>query len=151
MAKMTTSSESTTAQNITSVEEYIDSLADEQLVADCRVLIEMMQRISGHEPKMWNVGTIGFDTYHYKYASGREGDSQTISFYPRKGKITVYLMDGTVRYSELLARLGKHTTSRVCVYIKRLSDIELPVLEEIVQQSYEYVKSQDGHMHRALQ
>ena len=151
MAKMTTSSESTTAQNITSVEEYIDSLADEQLVADCRVLIEMMQRISGHEPKMWNVGTIGFDTYHYKYASGREGDSQTISFYPRKGKITVYLMDGTVRYTEQLARLGKHTTSRVCVYIKRLSDIELPVLEEIVQQSYEYVKSQDGHMHRALQ
>ena len=151
MAKTITSSESTTAQNITSVEEYIDSLADEQLVADCRVLIEMMQRISGHEPKMWNVGTIGFDTYHYKYASGREGDSQTISFYPRKGKITVYLMDGTVRYTEQLARLGKHTTSRVCVYIKRLSDIELPVLEEIVQQSYEYVKSQDGHMHRALQ
>ena len=151
MAKMTTSSESTTAQNITSVEEYIDSLADEQLVADCRVLIEMMQRISGHEPKMWNVGTIGFDTYHYKYASGREGDSQTISFYPRKGKITVYLMDGTVRYTEQLARLGKHTTSRVCVYIKRLSDIELPVLEQIVQQSYEYIKSQDGHMHRALQ
>ena len=151
MAKTITSSESTTAQNITSVEEYIDSLADEQLVADCRVLIEMMQRISGHEPKMWNVGTIGFDTYHFKYASGREGDSQTISFYPRKGKITVYLMDGTVRYTEQLARLGKHTTSRVCVYIKRLSDIELPVLEEIVQQSYEYVKSQDGHMHRALQ
>ena len=151
MGQTITSSEGTPTQNITSVEAYVASLDDEQLVADCLVLIEMMQRISGHEPKMWNVGTIGFDTYHYKYASGREGDSQTISFYPRKGKITVYLMDGTVRYSELLARLGKHTTSRVCVYIKRLSDIELPVLEEIVQQSYEYVKSQDGHMHRALQ
>jgi hypothetical protein len=109
----------------------------------------MMQRISGHAPKMWNVGTIGFDTYHYKYDSGREGDSQIIGFYPRKGKITVYLMDGTMRYSELLARLGKHTTSRVCVYIKRLSDVQLPILEQIVQQSYEYVKSQDGHMHRA--
>ena len=151
MGKVITSSEDPTTQNITSVEAYVASLDDEQLVADCLVLIEMMQRISGHEPKMWHVGTIGFDTYHYKYDSGREGDSQAISFYPRKGKITVYLMDGTVRYSDLLARLGKHTTSRVCVYIKRLSDIELPVLEEIVQQSYEYVKSQDGHMHRALQ
>ncbi len=98
---------------------------------------------------MWNVGTIGFDTYHYKYDSGREGDSQTIGFYPRRGKITIYLMDGTVRYSELLARLGKHTSSRVCVYIKRLSDIQLPILEQIVQQSYDYIKSQDGHMHRA--
>jgi hypothetical protein len=100
---------------------------------------------------MWNSGTIGFDTYHYKYDSGRQGDCQIIGFYPRKGKITVYLMDGTVRYSELLARLGKHTTSRVCVYIKRLSDVQLPILEKIVQQSYEYVKSQDGRMHRALE
>ena len=111
----------------------------------------MMQRISGHEPKLWNMGTIGFDTYHYKYDSGREGDATPISFYPRRDKITIYLMDGTVRYSELLARLGKHTTSRVCVYIKRLSDVELPILEQIVQQSYEYIKSQDGHMHRALE
>lgn len=140
-----------TAQNDSSVKDYIASLDDEQTVKDSQVLIEMMQRISGHEPKMWNIGTIGFDTYHYKYDSGREGDSQTIGFYPRKGKITVYLMDGTVRYSELLARLGKHTTSRVCVYIKRLGDIQLPILEQIVQQSYEYIKSQDGHMHRALE
>ena len=114
------------------------------------MLIGMMRRISGHEPKMWNVGTIGFDTYHYKYDSGREGDSQAISFYARKGKITIYLMDGTARYSDLLARLGKHTASRVCIYVKRLHDIELPILEQIVQQSYEYVKSHDGHMHRAI-
>jgi hypothetical protein len=138
-----------TDQNHSSVKDFISSL-DEKTARDCLVLMEMMQRISGHEPKMWNIGTIGFDTYHYKYDSGREGDCQTIGFYPRKGKITVYLMDGTVRYSELLARLGRHTTSRVCVYIKRLSDVELPVLEQIVQQSYEYIKSQDGHMHRAL-
>jgi len=138
-----------TAQKGNSVKDFIASLDDEQTVRDCLVLIEMMQRISGHKPKMWNVGTIGFDTYHYKYDSGREGDCQTIGFYPRKGKITIYLMDGTVRYSKLLARLGKHSTSRVCVYLKRLSDIQLPVLEQIVQQSYEYIKSQDGHMHRA--
>jgi Domain of unknown function (DU1801) len=134
----------------TSVDDYIAFLEDEQTVADTRLLIDMMRRISGHEPKLWNVGTIGFDTYHYKYDSGREGDAAPMSFYPRKGKITVYLLDGTVRYSELLARLGKHTTSRVCVYIKRLSDVELPMLEQIVQQSYDYIKSQDGHMHRAL-
>jgi hypothetical protein len=116
------------------------------------VLIEMMQRISGHEPKLWNVGTIGFDTYHYKYNSGREGDGHVIGFYPRKGKITVYLMDGTARYAELLATLGKHTTTGYCVYIKRLSDIELPILEQIVQQSYEYVKakSQGGPIDRIL-
>ena len=136
-------------QNGRSVENYIASLDDEQTARDSQVLIAMMQRISGHEPKLWNVGTIGFDTYHYQYDSGREGDACPLSFYPRKGKITVYLMDGTAPYAELLARLGKHSTSRVCIYIKRLSDIELPVLEQIVQQSYAYVKSQDGHMHRA--
>ena len=139
------------SQSDSSVKDFIASLNDEQTIKDCHVLIEMMQRISGHEPKMWNIGTIGFDTYHYKYDSGREGDGQIIGFYSRKGKITVYLMDGTVRYSELLARLGKHTTSRVCVYIKQLGDIQLPILEQIVQQSYEYIKSQDGRMHRALE
>jgi hypothetical protein len=139
-----------TAQNDASVKDFIASLDDEQTVKDSLVLLEMMQRISGHAPKMWNIGTIGFDTYHYKYDSGREGDCQTIGFYPRNGKITIYLMDGTVRYSELLARLGKHSTSRVCVYIKRLSDLQLPILEQIVRQSYEYIKSQDGHMHRAV-
>src|SRR5215831_138878 len=138
-----------TTQNGRSVENSIASLDDEQTARDSQVLIAMMQRISGHEPKLWNVGTIGFDTYHYKYDSGREGDACPLSFYPRNGKITVYLMDGTARHAELLARLGKHSTSRVCIYLKRLSDIELPVLEQIVQQSYAYVKSQDGHMHRA--
>ena len=140
-----------TPQNNRPVDDYIASLEDAQTIEDTRVLIEMMQRITGHAPRLWNVGTIGVDTYHYKYNSGREGDGQAISFYPRKGKITVYLMDGTVRYADLLAQLGKHTSSRVCIYIKRLSDIQLPVLEQIVQQSYAYVKSQDGRMHRALE
>src|SRR5215469_8220638 len=109
-----------TAQNDNSVKDSIASLGDEQTIKDSLVLIEMMQRISGHEPKLWNVGTIGFDTYHYKYGSGREGDAHSIGFYPRKGKITIYLMDGTARYSELLAKLGKHSGTGYCVYIKRL-------------------------------
>jgi hypothetical protein len=138
------------AENNRSVKDYVGSLDNEQTVKDCLVLMEMMQRISGHEPKMWNAGTIGFDTYHYKYDSGREGGGHVIGFYPRKGKFTIYLMDGTLRYSELLAKLGKHTTTGYCIYIKRLSDIELPILEQIVQQSYKHIKSQDGHIHQIL-
>jgi Domain of unknown function (DU1801) len=141
----------TTAQNGNPVREFIDSLNDEPTIKDCRVLLEMMRRISGLEPQLWNVGTIGFGTYHYKYNSGREGDCQVIGFYSRKGRTTVYLMDGTARHSELLARLGKHSTSRVCLYIRRLSDIQLPILEQIVQQSYEYIKSQDGRMQRVVE
>lgn len=135
--------------NDKSVTEYVASIDDEQSIDDSRVLIEMMQRISGCEPKIWNVGTIGFDSYHYKYESGREGDCHAIGFYPRKGKITIYLMDGTARHSELLDKLGTHTTSKACLYIKRLNDIDLSVLEQIVQRSYEYIMSQDGNMHRA--
>ena len=128
--------------------EYLASLDDAQLVADCAVLIEMMQRISGESPELWNVGTLGFGRYRYRYDSGREGESHTIAFYPRKGKLAVYLMDGTARYAELLDQLGRHTTSRVCVYVKRLGDVDLSVLEQIVQQPYDYVASQDGRMHR---
>jgi hypothetical protein len=131
-----------TNQNDISVKEYIASLGDEQTVKDSQVLLEMMQRISGQKPKLWNAGTIGFDTYHYKYDSGREGDNFVIGFYPRKGKITVYLMDGTARHAGLLPRLGKHTITGYCLYIKRLSDIELPILEQIVKKSYEYIESE---------
>jgi hypothetical protein len=137
--------------NGNSVADYLSSLDDEQTVRDSQVLIDVMQRISGHPPVMWNVGTIGFDTYHFKYDSGREGDPAAMSFYARKGKITVYLLDGTARHTDLLARLGKHTATRVCVYIKRLSDVDQTILEQILRASYEYVKSQDGHMHRVVE
>jgi len=132
-----------------SIKDYIASL-DEQTAKDSLVLIEMMKRISGHKPKLWNAGTLGFDSYHYKYDSGREGDGHVIGFYQRKGKITVYLMDGTARYPELLAKLGKHTGTGYCVYIKRLSDVELAILEQIMQKSYENIKSQDGIINQIL-
>lgn len=133
------------------VEKYITSL-DEQTAKDAHVLLEIMQRISGHRPLLHNAGTIGFDTYHYKYSSGREGDAFVIGFYPRKGKITVYLMDGTARYTEQLAKLGKHTTTGYCVYIKQLSDVDLKVLEQIVRESYEFIKekSKDGPIDKIL-
>lgn len=132
-----------------SVQDYL-SVLDAQTATDALALIELMQRVSGQEPKVWNVGTIGFDTYHYKYPSGREGDGHVIGFYPRKGKITIYLMDGTARYSDLLAQLGKHTVTGYCVYLKRLSDVDFPILEQIVQQSYSFIKSQDEPITRVL-
>jgi len=144
--------DNTTAKNDESVRDYIASLQNAQAVKDSQVLTEMMRRVSGQEPRLWNVGTIGFDTYHYKYGSGREGDAIVIGFYPRKGKTTVYLMDGTARYASLLAKLGKHTATGYCIYIKQLSDIELSILEQIVQQSYEFIKakSKDGPIDRIL-
>ena len=133
------------------ITDYIGSL-DEQTAADSRALLEIMQRITGQEPQLWNVGTIGFGTYHYKYDSGREGDGHTIGFYPRKGKTTLYLMDGTARHAGLLAKLGKHTLTGYCVYFKRLSDVALPVLEQLILESYEYVraKAEDGPIREIL-
>jgi len=141
-----------TDQGERSVADFVASLDDAQTMADTEALIEMMQRISGREPRLWNVGTIGFGTYHYAYDSGREGDGHTIGFYPRKGKLTIYLMDGTARHSEVLARLGKHSTTGYCVYIRRLSDVDLPVLEQIVRSSYEFVESESrqGPIRRIL-
>jgi hypothetical protein len=140
-----------TADGANSVQDYLASL-DEQTAADSETLIAMMQRISGHEPTLWNAGTIGFDTYHYRYDSGREGDGLVIGFYPRKGKTTLYLMDGTARHAELLTRLGKYTSTGYCVYFKQLSDVELPILEQLLQASYAYVKakSQDGPIRQIL-
>ena len=140
-----------TAERDSSVDDYIASL-DEQTAKDAETLIEMMQRISGHEPKLWNVGTIGFGTYHYRYDSGREGDGHTIGFYPRLARTTVYLMDGTARHSELLAQLGKHSATGYCIYIKRLSDVDLTTLEQIVRESYGFIEalSQRGPIRQIL-
>jgi hypothetical protein len=138
-----------TSKNENSVKDYITSL-DEQTAKDSDELVKMMQQISERAPKLWNAGTIGFDSYHYKYESGREGDGHVLGFYPRKGKITVYLMDGTERYSELLSKLGKHTKTGYCIYIKQLSDVELSILEQILKKSYKNIKSQDGHINEIL-
>lgn len=123
-----------------SIEQYIASL-DDELQDDTRTIMEAMQRISSEDPILYGIGTIGYGIYKYEYTSGRKGEGHTLGFYPRKGKITVYLMDGTARYSELLANLGKHTTTGYCVYIKQLSDIELPILQQILQKSYEHIES----------
>jgi hypothetical protein len=130
-----------------SVDDLVATL-DEATAADTRTLMDLMHRISGAQPAIWNVGTIGYDSYHFAYDSGREGDGHALGFYPRKGRTTVYLMDGTDRHTELLAQLGKHTTSRVCLYLKRLGDVDLGVLEEILRSSYAYLKENDGNVKR---
>ena len=125
---------------------------DPQTLEDTQTLLTLLQKITDQPPKIWHNGTLGFDTFHYKYDSGREGDSFILGFNPKKAKITFYLMDGTTRYAELLAKLGKHTLTGYCLYIKRLSDIDLAVLEQILQQSYDYIKtlSQDGPVSQIL-
>ena len=124
------------------VKQYIDSLNDDSLKNDAQNLSKIMKRISGEEPILYGFGTIGFGVYKYEYTSGRKGEAHTLGFYPRKGNITVYLMDGTTRYSKLLAKLGKHTTTGYCLYIKRLSDIEFPVLVKILEESYKNIMAQ---------
>jgi hypothetical protein len=132
------------------VADFVNSLDNEATISDCLELISMMSKISGHEPKMWGPSIIGFDKYHYKYESGREGDAPVIAFSPRKGKLTVYIYAGDpARYPELFARLGKYTTSKVCIYIKRLSDIDMSVLAEIIEKSYSYTKSLADNEHRS--
>jgi hypothetical protein len=140
-----------TAHGDPSVSDYLATL-DEQTATDSETLIAMMRRVSGREPQLWNVGTIGFGTYHYRYDSGREGDGHTIGFYPRRGKITVYLMDGTARHAERLARLGAHSETGYRIYLKRLSDVDVAVLEQIVGDSYRYIESlaQEGPIREIL-
>ncbi|MDB5161699.1 MAG: hypothetical protein JWM52_207 [Candidatus Saccharibacteria bacterium] len=139
-------------RNDITVEEYIASIDDELIEKDTQTLVDIMHRISGSEPQLYGIGTIGFGVYNYEYDSGRKGEAHTLGFYPRKGKITIYLMDGTTRYSESLSKLGKHTMTGYCIYIKRLSDVELPILVQILEESYRniHTKSQAGPIDRIL-
>lgn len=134
------------------VAQYIDSLKDESLKDDTQKLVTLMQKITCEAPILYGYGTIGFGVYKYHYVSGRKGEAHTLGFYPRQGKITVYLMDGTTRYPALLSKLGSHKTTGYCIYIKRLGDIDLSVLEEILEKSYEFIttESQKGPIDRIL-
>ena len=138
-------------QDIT-VQQYIASIDDETTQKDAQVLADLMHQISGKDPILYGIGTIGYDVFKYEYASGRKGESHTLGFYPRKGKITVYLSDGTARYARLLSKLGKHTITGYCIYFKQLSDIDLSVLEQILKESYENVasKTKDGPITQIL-
>jgi hypothetical protein len=113
--------------------------------ADATDLCALMAKATGVEPAMWGSSIIGFGTYHYVYGSGREGDWPPVSFSPRKANLTVYLADGVEKQTALLAKLGPHTTGKGCLYIKRLSDVDTKVLQQLVKNTY---KAMDGKMLR---
>jgi hypothetical protein len=121
-----------------SVDAFLDAIDDPQRREDSRAVCRMMAEESGEEPRMWGDAIVGFGAYHYRYASGRESDWMAVGFAPRKGRLTLYLMDGFGGYEELLARLGKHSTGKSCLHVKRLSDVDLDVLREMVRRSYRH-------------
>lgn len=123
-----------------SVEAFLQEVSDEQKRQDCFIVLELMRRITGEEPKMWGSSMVGFGRYHYKYSSGQEGDYFLTGFSPRKQNLTLYIMAGFEQFEPLLQKLGKHTTGKSCLYIKRLKDIDLPTLEELIRQSVHYMK-----------
>ena len=117
------------------VDDFLKGVKDEQVRNDCVEIINMMKRATKEEPKMWGPSIIGFGSYHYKYESGREGDMMQIGFSPRKQNITLYLGLGADGENPLLEKLGKHTTGKGCLYIKKLTDVDSKVLQELINQS----------------
>ena len=122
-----------------SVDEFIDAVADKRQREDAKQITAMMERLSGHPPKMWGSSIIGFGQYHYKYDSGHEGEMARIGFSPRKGQTVLYIFDGYDKYADLMAKLGKHKPGKSCLYIKRLSDIDQDVLEQLCSNSLDYM------------
>lgn len=132
--------EAKTRQNDESVEAYLDAIADETRRRGCRELVKLMSAATNCEPKMWGSSIVGFGSYHYKYASGHEGDACITGFASRKGDISIYLMCEFEGHEALLAKLGKHKMGKACLYVRRLSDIDLPVLGRLVASSVAEVK-----------
>ncbi|HJS22845.1 MAG TPA: DUF1801 domain-containing protein [Pyrinomonadaceae bacterium] len=122
-----------------SVKEFLNQVSDKERREDCFAVAKIMEEITGEKPKMWGPSIVGFGTYHYKYASGREGDWPVAAFSPRKKDLTVYLMPGFDNRTELMQKLGKHSTGKSCLYIKRLSDIHLPTLKKLIKVSLKYL------------
>ncbi|MBM7631039.1 DUF1801 domain-containing protein [Geomicrobium sediminis] len=120
-----------------SVNEFIESVESEKKKADAYQLVEIFEEVTGYKAKMWGPSIIGFGSYHYKYASGREGDAPLAGFSPRKAKISLYLAYESEKREELLARFGKHTKSKACIYVNKLADIDLDVLKELIQHTIE--------------
>ena len=125
-----------TKLNDASVEDFLNKVEDEQKRKDCFEIIEMMKQVTKEEPKMWGPAIIGFGSYHYKYESGREGDMMQIGFSPRKQNITLYVGLGGETESPLLKKLGKYTTGKGCLYIKRLADVDRKALQELIKDSF---------------
>ena len=125
-----------------SVERFIRTFANsEQKKKDSYELIDLMKKVSGHEPKMWGPSIIGFGSYHYKYASGHEGDAPVIGFSPRKAAISLYVYTGLDEHRHLLEGLGKYKLGKVCIYVNKLSDIDRQKLIRLMKESIRYIKT----------
>lgn len=126
------------------VDTFLDAVENERRREDARTVKAMMERITGWEPRMWGPSIVGFGEYHYRYDSGREGDFLITGFSPRKKALTIYIMPGFARYDALMARLGKFRTGRSCLYINKLDDVDLSVLEELIASSVQYMVGKYG-------
>ena len=124
-----------TRQNNASPAAFIKGVEDEQKRKDCRELLALMKEVTGKPPKMWGDSMVGFGSYHYKYASGHEGDWFVTGFSPRKQNLTIYIMLGFDRYEPLMKKLGKYKLGKSCLYVKKLDDIDRGLLRELVAQS----------------
>jgi len=119
---------------------FIAEVEPESKRKDAETIISMMERLSGEKPVMWGPSMIGFGSYHYKYDSGREGDWFLTGFSPRKSNFSLYIMAGFDKYEKLMSKLGKYKTGKSCLYVKKLDDIDLDVLEELITGSLVYMK-----------
>ena len=127
-----------------SVDDFLNSIKDDQVRKDCWAVIDVMQKATNAKPQMWGAAIVGFGAYEYKYASGREGTWPLTAFSPRKNNITLYIMPGFQGHDELMAALGIYTCGKSCVYIKRLSNIHMPTLKKLITASVKHVLKTNG-------
>ena len=118
-----------------SVKSYLSSIEDESRRKDCEDLSDLLAKSTNEQPKMWGTSIVGFGNYRYKYESGREGETPLVGFASRKGDITLYLESGFPGHEKLLAKLGKHKIGKACLYIRKLSDVDLTILEQLIVDS----------------
>lgn len=137
-------SENKTKPTSANAAEFLAAIGDDQRRADCRALSGIMQEITGEPAVMWGAGIVGFGSCHYRYESGREGDWAVAGFSPRKGDISVYLMAEAPEQAELLSRLGRHKMGKACLYIRKLADVDVAVLAQLVADSVAEVKRRHG-------
>ena len=130
-----------TQPNEQNVEDFLNNVENETKRKDSFSILEMMKEDTGAEPIMWGDSIIGFGSYQYKYASGRDAEWFLTGFSPRKQNLTLYIMSGFEEYDELLDKLGKHSTGKSCLYIKRLEDVDQDVLRDLVSKSVEHMRA----------
>jgi hypothetical protein len=126
-----------------SVAAFIDAIPDPSRRADAKALVKVMQNAAGEKPRMWGPSIIGFGSYHYRYESGREGDMPVIAFSPRKAATVLYNITGSGDREALLPKLGKHTTGKGCLYIRKLADVDQQVLKAMVVKSVAAMRTRE--------